>query len=187
MRGLLIAALLSLSACASAPVPVSLTAMMRLQLKERAGLYPDDWIVKGATHEAQYVQLQAWAEQQGIRVMTGPLWKFGLMGRVWFSDDVWTILINRDLGPDAKFYTLLHELGHLYGPATLNDGDGEVFAEMTAGLVCQRVGLPVWPEMAAYLVRRVPSLDQQAQTVQRHGVAIDRLVDRLTVAVTSGR
>jgi hypothetical protein len=42
-------------------------------------------------------------------------------------------------------------------------------------------------EGTAHLVSRVPSLDQQAQTVQRHGVAIDRLVDRLTVAVTSGR
>jgi hypothetical protein len=34
-------------------------------------------------------------------------------------------------------------------------------------------------EGTAHLVSRVPSLDQQAQTVQRHGVAIDRLVDRL--------
>lgn len=187
MRAPLIAALLLLSACASAPVPISLTALMQMQLKERAGIYPDEWTIAGTSHDAQYVKLAAWTEAQGIVVSEADLTRRQLRGCVQPGHGGWVILINRGMSPNGKLQTLLHELGHVYGPKASSEADRETIAELVAALVCARVGLNVWPEVTAYVASRAPVLEAQSRIVQLHGARIDRLVDRLTVAVTSGR
>lgn len=186
-RGGTLLLLLLLSACASVPLPVSVTAMMQMQLKERAGIYPDEWTIAGASHEAQYVRLAAWTEAQGIVVSEADLTRRQLRGCVQPGHGGWVILLHRGLSPNGKLQTLLHELGHVYGPKASTEADRETIAELVAALVCARVGLNVWPEVTAYVATRAPVLEAQSRIVQLHGVRIDRLVDRLTVAVTSGR
>jgi hypothetical protein len=187
MRGLLIAALLSLSACASV-VPLSVTALTTMQLRERAGLYPADWIVSGSAHASQLAALKAWAEDNEIVVVTANLRPLGLRGSAQPGYlGGWIIRLDRRLEPDAQLWTLLHELGHIYGPNARTEEEREVIAELVAALVCARVGLNVWPQVTAYVASRAPVLEAQSRIVQLHGAQIDRLVDRLTVAVTSGR
>jgi antirestriction protein ArdC len=93
---------------------------------------------------------------------------------------VWIVLLDVDLGPDAKLHTLIHELAHRYGPAGRTEQEREVIAELSAAMVCQRLGLNVWPQATGYLSARVPVLEVQAWAVQRTGAEIDRLVAALT-------
>lgn len=173
--------LLALSACASAPVPLSLTAMMRMQLRERAGLYGDSE-VPDATHEPHYRQLIAWAERHKIIVSEAALGQRGIRGSSQPGVGGWIILIERDIPTNDKLTTLLHELGHIYGPSARTEQEREVIAELVAAMVCQRLGLDVWPQSASYLAGRVPDLELQTRTVQREGVKLDALVAALTKA-----
>lgn len=182
MRILAVGVVLLLSACASAPLPASLTAMNALQLREQSGLYPGSWQVTGSAHAAQYAALVRWAQHQGIVVTTADLTARNLMGSVQHGYGGWIVLINDQLAVDAQLYALLHELGHLYGHASLNGDDGEVVAEMVAAMACERIGLNVWPQTTAYLADRVPSLDQQMRAVQLHGARIDQVVAMLVKA-----
>lgn len=174
-----------LSACATAPVPLSLGALTRLQIQERAGLFPPDCGVDGHAHEAQYVTLAAWAERNNIVVAPAVLSRRNIRGSVQQGYGGWIVLIGRDLSPDEKLYTLLHELGHIYGPRPPTDDDREMMAEMIAAMVCERIGMNVWPQTTCYLSWRVPSLDDQAWAVQRHGAEIDRTVDALVRVLKS--
>lgn len=183
MGRLALALLLSLTVgCATTAAPQSLTALMSVQLRERAGMVPSDATMTGRTHEAALHRLQAWAERGGIVVALADLEQRNLRGSIQPGMGGWIILIDRAQGPDAQLYTLLHELAHLLGPANISSDDSEVIAEVATGMVYARLGLDVWPHVAAYLVWRVPSFEAQAAAVQRRGAAIDALVEKLTRA-----
>ena len=55
---------------------------------------------------------------------------------------------------------------------------------MVAASVLQSVGLDVWPQTAGYLVQRVP-FDEQTRAVQRYGLQIDQIVEKLSKALRS--
>lgn len=186
MRGIkvtLLSLCILLSACASTlPVPVSLTALMQIQLRERAGLHAGDWEVGGDSHAANLARLEQWAEHADIIVTTAPISRKQLLGHTQYGGYTgWVILISRDLTPNGRLYTLLHELGHVLGPQHLDSASAEVVAEMVAAMVCERLGLDVRAQTAAYLTAHVP-LDMQSRVVQLHGERIDNIVTTLATA-----
>jgi hypothetical protein len=174
-------ALLSV-ACVSNPTPVSLTAMMHVQIREQAGLYPPDWVVTGSAHAGQLATLKAWAEHNEIVVTVAKLNTRHLLGSTQPGYGGWVILLSQDIEPDAQLRTLLHELGHVYGPKAPTEPEREVIAEMVSAMTCERLGLHVWPQATAYLATVVPDLELQTRTVQREGVKLDALVAALTKA-----
>jgi hypothetical protein len=173
-----------LTGCAAALTESrTVDSLATLQIKERAGLYPGDWSVRGDSHARYLEKLQRWADDQGIVVAAAPIASKNLLGhasRGIFTG--WVILINDRLPVNNRLYTLLHELGHVYGPQDVTAEQGEVIAEMVAAQVCEDVGLNVWGQTAAYLVTYVP-IDRQSATVQRHGSKIDNIVKKLSRAV----
>lgn len=180
MKRLVLALTLLLGACATAtPQPASLTAMMQMQMREQAGIY-SDWHVEGNAHQAQYDRLVRWVEQNDIVVSMAKLEKRELRGSTQLGYKGWVILLHHSLSVDAKLWTLLHELAHLFGPEGRTEQEREVIAELTAAMVCERLGLNVWPQSTGYLNYRVPIHEVQTWTVQRTGREIDRLVDALT-------
>ena len=183
-RLLIMVAALLLAGCASTlATSRTATALVTLQMHVRAGVYPGDWTIVGDSHAAYLVTLQQWAAGQGIVVAAAPISNKRLLGHVSHSAYAgWIVLINETLTPNHRLHTLLHELGHVYGPQDLGMDAGEVFAELVAAQVCERVGLNVWPQTTAYLAAFVP-LDRQTVTVDAHGGAIDEIVDKLAKAV----
>jgi hypothetical protein len=172
------------SSCASLPASPSpaLTAYSILELREKAGMYPGDWAVSGASHAPQLARLEDWAAQEGMLVLTARLTPKQLLGHVSYSRFLgWVILLNRDLSPNNRLYTLLHELGHVYAPEGIGTDAQEVFAEMVSASVCERLGLNVWPQTTAYLAHQVER-EVRARTVQRYNAQIDRIVVKLTKA-----
>lgn len=172
------------AACASLPVATSpsLVAFSALQARERAGLYGDDWVVDGDSRAIELHRLESWASQRGIFVLSAPLGRKNLLGHVSHSGYVgWVVLLNESLSVNNRLYTLLHELAHVYGPDGTDEAR-EVVAEMVAASVCARIGLDVWPQTAAYLAANVAP-EVQARAVQRYGEDIDRIIERLTLAV----
>jgi hypothetical protein len=167
----------------SVPPSRTVDALATLQLKARAGLYPAEWAVPGDSHAAYLARLQEWAADEGIVVATAPISKKNLLGHVSHTAYAgWVVLINDSLPPNNRLYTLLHELGHVYGPPKLGMDAAEVLAEMVAAQVCEDVGLNVWPQTTAYLATYVP-IDRQSAAVQLHSAAIDRVVVKLSKAL----
>lgn len=178
----IVALLVLLTGCASVPMPQSVTAFQQIRLKQQVGFYPQDWYVPGTDHAAQYDRLVGWAEDQGIVIADANLDRRQYMGTIQAGVGGWVVLIHQGLTPNGKLYTLLHELGHLYGRAKIAGEDSEVVAEMVTAMACQRLGLNVWPQTTSYLAHRVPSLETQASAVQRYGATIDTVVAKLVTA-----
>lgn len=185
MRAILAAGLLAMTACVSV-VPVSVTTLPRVQLREQAGMYPPEWIVEGDSHAAQLATLTAWSEHNEIIVTTAKLDSRHLRGSAQYGYHGWVVLLDDTLSPNAKLWTLVHELTHIYGPRAPVEEDREVIAELTAAMVCERLGLNVWPQSTSYLASRAPDLERQTATVQRYGWKIDALVDGLVKATQAG-
>jgi hypothetical protein len=182
----LVSAFLYTQACAStAAIPQSVTLMMQLQIKQRAGIHPPDWSVPGDSHQLYFVRLQAWAEASGVVVAPAVLERRNQRGSIQYGHGGWIILIERGLTGNEKLHTLLHELGHLLASGKAPELESEVIAEMVSAMVCQRLGLDVWPQTAAYLVMRVPDFEIQARAVQFSGARIDAVVEKLTQAAQS--
>src|SRR3982751_4101923 len=134
------------AACATAsPTPVSLTRMMQLQLREQAGTYPDSWLIDGDTHAPQLAALIAWSERHGIVVTHASLKARHLLGSAQPGYGGWVVLLSQDISPDAQLRTLVHELGHVYGPKVSTENEREVIAELVSAMVCQRLGPHGWP------------------------------------------
>lgn len=172
--------------CASATPPASLVALQQVQLRQRAGVYAHDFTVLGKSHQAYYDRLKAWAEDFDTIVTTAHLGSRGLRGSIqpaYGGGPV--ILIEEDMTPNSKLYTLVHELAHLLGPKVSTEAEREVIAEVTAAMVCQRLGLDVWPQTAAYLAWNIPKEDDQTRPVQLHGAQIDALVMKIVKAARS--
>jgi hypothetical protein len=167
---------------AKSPTPASLIAIQQMQLREQAGLYSDEWEVEGAAHQEQYDRLVKWAERNGIVVSMAKIAQTRAHARGTTQPGyggVWVVLLDVGLGVDAKLHTLLHELAHIYGPSPAREQEREVIAELSAAMVCERLGLNVWPQATGYLSARVPTLEVQSWAVQRCATEIDRLVDAL--------
>lgn len=170
------------TACASVPLPLSVTALTTMQLRERAGLYPPCCELPGASHTAQLAAVKRWADREGIVVTSADLHRRNLRGSTQAGYGGPVVLLDRSLSPNGELFTLLHELGHLYGPQPAIELEREVIAELIAAMVCQRLGLDVWPQATSYLAMRVPDLELQTQTVQRYGARIDTTAEMLTKA-----
>lgn len=179
----LVAALLATGcAAATSSLSTSFDTLMRLQLRERAGIFPPDWDVVGDSHAANYSKLATWARAQGFIIVGAPLASKNLLGHVQYGGQVgWVVLINEDLPPNNKLYTLAHELGHVYGPRKLTYQEAETVAEVIAASVCQRVGLDVWPQTASYLASH-SELEVQTAVVQRYGRDLDKVITMLSAA-----
>ncbi len=179
MRHILLILLLVSGGCATAGLPASFLAMQRMQIRELAGHYPSDFTVKGDSHRTQYKRLAEWAEDNGIVVTEAGLARRSLRGSVQPGYGGWVILIEREQPPNAKLSTLLHELGHVFGPKGNTELEREVIAEMIAAMACEAVGLDMWPQATSYLAYRVPALDTQMSLVARVGAGIDNTAKAL--------
>jgi hypothetical protein len=174
-----------LAGCASAALPPSrtVTALVALQLRARAGLYPGDWLVSGDSHAPQLTRLLAWADDEGVVVAYASIEKKHLLGHASFTLHAgWIVLLNDRMTVNMQLYILLHELAHVYGPSDLFDDQAEVVAMLVAAQVCEDAGLGVWPQTTAYLATRVP-VERQTATVQRYAKQIDAVVLKLSGAL----
>lgn len=178
------ALVLVVSACAHAPLPSSLTAMVQLQMRQRAAMFPGSVYLPGSSHQAHFRTLKAWTESKNVIVTLADLSRRELRGSIQPGYGGPVILLEQDLEPNEHLHILLHELGHLFGPKPALEADREVVAELVAVLTCEQLGLDAWGQTALYLSRWAVDLDQQMRTAQIHGPAIDALVARLTLAAT---
>jgi hypothetical protein len=185
MRYAVTLAILLLTGCATATPPGSYRVWQQLQVTQLAGTYPDDWTIYGDSHAAALHALEQWTEQQGIVLAPAHLGRKNLLGHTSLSKLAgWIVLVDQDQPVNTRLYTLLHELAHVYSPATLwpHPEADEVFAEMVADQVCEGIGLHVHPQTAAYLAARVPIAEQGA-IVGRVERSIDQTVEKLAAVV----
>jgi hypothetical protein len=180
---LAIVSLLLSTGCASVAPSPAVGAWQRLQLMQIGGVYPPDWSIEGATHSAALAHLERWTEAQGFILAPAHLASKNLLGHVSRTSLAgWVILVDADQPADARLYTLLHELAHVFSPLKRGQADDdEVFAELVSVLVCERIGLKVWPQTASYLAART-RLEDQERIVAHYAGDIDRVVEKLTAA-----
>ena len=186
MRAALTLVLCGLLATCGRPVvdpSPSLAVFERLTMLEASKDWID-WRIDGSTERAALARLRAWADAEEIIVTTVPLDRRELLGAAIPTRSVgWTVFVNSDESIDGQFYTLVHELAHVYQPDGLQVGQAETFAEVIAVQVAARCGLQVWPQTAAYLRAHATS-EQQFWTLQAHAREMDRLVDKLSRAAS---
>lgn len=176
---------LALSACAAvtSQSPTDLS-VKRILIAEQMPL-PSTWDIPGASHAEALARLQAWADDSGIVIAPAPIDKKNLLGFVYQTHMAgWVLLLNEALPANGRLYTLLHELAHVYAPDLPDRHAGEIFSELVAAQVCDRLGLDVWRQTASYL-KTFTTIEEQMRTGQRYAADIDRVVDKLWKAAKS--
>lgn len=182
MKRVGVVALLALCGCATLPPSTTFTVFQQIQIREVAGLYPPDWGIEGNSHAAHLARLEAWTDQRGITLAPAKLARHQLYGHASYGGAGWVVLIDKDQPVNMRFYTLLHELGHVYSPKLgPRNAYHEVFAELTALQVCRNVGLDASGATTAYLSEKI-AIEDQSAVVDRWGREIDRVVALLTRA-----
>lgn len=160
----------------------TVNAIQQLQARQVAHAYPSDWDVRGDDHLAQYTKLVTWAEDHDAVIALASLERKQVLGHSSHSFYLgWVILLDIDLPVNNRLYTLLHELGHAFGPHAVTIQEAETIAELIAVQVCDKLGMNVWPQTASYLAAHI-DLETQWLVVQRYGARIDEVVKRLVTA-----
>ena len=102
--------------------------------------------------EAQFSLIETIIESKGYKIVSAP----GEEDRVEMSGDILTIFINSSCWPETRFYTLLHELGHIiisedpksfisenpmyvHASATFNDGRKERAKAYRVSLISEEI------------------------------------------------
>jgi hypothetical protein len=134
--------------------------------------------IKGDSHARFWEPLVNEAAAHQVMVLTVALPE-GNMGR--YSPTRRIILINEELGPNARVATLLHELGHVFEPPGLTDYGSDVFAETVAVVVAKEIGLDIRMHSAGYFLfhARESAGDHIRQLALAIDLAVKHLLDQL--------
>jgi hypothetical protein len=187
----LVIALLLLCSVGCATVSPTLRTMHVVDFMQRNGAHLDYWQVSGEDLGGNLVNLIAWAKRRGIRVAQAPtitLEGRPVLGLTTFTDNGGVfILLDSHGSANSKFFTLVHELAHVYGSHYLRSQAAEVYAELIAAQVCQKLGMKnALPATAAYLQEQVGSLPFQWKVVDLLHLEADVVVQMLLNAAKGG-
>jgi len=130
--------------------------------------------IPGDSHAAYIPKLEAFAETQGVLVLSYP----GAESD-WgtFNHITGIIWINSTMSPNQQVATLVHEIGHVLQPAELGiGGPADVFAEAVSFIYCNRIGLDTAHSSFAYL--RSNGLLAR-MTIHQYEKEINAVVDEL--------
>lgn len=181
MRRLVLALCLVATGCGLAttstrsPDSPTLLAWRHFSGVQQAGLYASSTFIDGDALAPRLAMLEKWTRRRFVLADANLLDQDFVGYSVWRSRVLgWVILIDKDLPPNMRFYTLVHELAHVLGPP-LPDPDSEVFAEMTAAQVSEAVGFDFWAHTATYLKSRA-TIEQQEHIAYRWAKQMDEVV-----------
>lgn len=143
----------------------------------------DSWIIDGKRGQVEFDKLSTWANARGTVVALAALNAYDVEG--WTIPDRegklrFIVLVNSDLSPTDRLYTLFHELAHTLTPtdAITTTPQNETFAELVAVQACDRLGIDAWQQTALYLHMHASLLDQYAVATVA-GAKVDDVVTEL--------
>ena len=152
----LIAALLSVTLLGCVTVSPTYKAMHSLSARAAVGHLPPTHEVFGDSHVKNLDHLTEWLKRRWVRLGFVPaiIGDDGQdrMGQTMILESgAVFILVNNATSKNNQFYTLLHEVAHVYQARNLSVAAGEVFAEIVSSQVCKRLGLDVSDQTTKYL------------------------------------
>ncbi len=178
---------LFLVGCAARAHSPSIDAMGELTIIQHAETYPVSWEVAGDTHQKHLDNLKTWAAARYITIAFVPSIVYKgdeLMGFSFYRQAGWSVLIDNSQPVNTQFYTLCHELAHVYQAHNLSKAASEVFAEIVAYQVAKNVGLQTRLQAALYLSPL--GTEFEWTVVERYDSEADAVVNMLTTAAKGG-
>jgi hypothetical protein len=176
---------LNLMGCALRTGSPTLAAMHGIGFRISAGVLPRAYEVPGESHAKYYENLKGWAKRRTIALAFVPDLRLNdvpLSGLTrWTKEGGVMVFLDSQEPVNNQFYTLIHELAHVYQARNLTYPAAETFAELVAVQVAAKVGLKTADYTAQYMAGTA-TIEFQWRVIDGYYKEIDTVVLMLTAA-----